>query len=404
MKIAVVSFPGNNCEVESLRAMKQAGMEAVFFRWNDDRSKLEDVDGYCIPGGFSYEDRGRSGMVAARDPLMEFIGQEAEQGKVVIGHCNGAQILVESGLIPMGKHLDMSLARNVVNGDAVGFLSEWVWITPVCKENRCATSGWKGAMHLPIAHGEGRFTTRDKDLLGELKKNDQIAFRYCDELGEVSEDPVVTPNGAMYAIAGMCNHAGNVVALMPHPERTANGAPYFAAIKRWMEKGAEERQESRSKQGVASKRQAKPLRTVRPAALELFIDTVITNNEERTIEAAARRVEPALRLKQLKYIPLQGEPAEYLRHIGNFNRNKEIAYIRRDGRLLRWDAVSKAEEATTSSLLDGLMLVRRDEPFERPGDPGICYVIRGVSEQKMCSTKLLEIFGNPHASTLHFLR
>src|SRR3989344_5848763 len=127
-RIAVISFPGNNCEVESLRAVKQAGMEAVSFRWNDDRSKLKDIDGYFIPGGFSYEDRGRSGMVAARDPLMEFIGQEAEAGKVVIGNCNGAQILIESGLVPIGKELSMSLARNAIKtADAFvspGFLSE----------------------------------------------------------------------------------------------------------------------------------------------------------------------------------------------------------------------------------------------------------------------------------------
>ncbi|MEK7122568.1 MAG: phosphoribosylformylglycinamidine synthase I, partial [Patescibacteria group bacterium] len=237
-RIAVISFPGNNCEVESLRALKQAGMEAMFFRWNEDRSKLKDVDGYFIPGGFSYEDRGRSGMVAARDPLMEFIGQEAENGKVVIGNCNGAQILIESGLVPIGKHLDMSLARNVVAGAAVGFLSEWVWITPACKVDRCVTSGWSGTMHLPIAHGEGRFTTRDKDLLEELKKNDQIAFRYCDEEGKASEDPMITLNGAVYAIAGICNPAGNVVALMPHPERTPNGTPYFAAMKKWIKKNA----------------------------------------------------------------------------------------------------------------------------------------------------------------------
>src|SRR3990167_3928274 len=98
--VAVFSFPGNNCEVESLRAIKESGMDTLFFRWNEDRSKLKDVDGYFIPGGFSYEYRGRSGMVAARDPLMEFIGQEAEAGKVVIGNCNGAQILIESGLVP----------------------------------------------------------------------------------------------------------------------------------------------------------------------------------------------------------------------------------------------------------------------------------------------------------------
>ncbi|TSC60012.1 MAG: Phosphoribosylformylglycinamidine synthase, glutamine amidotransferase subunit [Candidatus Peregrinibacteria bacterium Greene0416_62] len=405
-RIAIVSFPGNNCEVESLRAVKQAGMEAVFFRWNDDRAKLNDVDGYFIPGGFSYEDRGRSGMVAARDPLMAFIAQEAEKGKVVIGNCNGAQILVESGLIPLGEGLDMSLARNVVSGDAVGFLSEWVWITPACKRDRCATSDWEGTMHLPIAHGEGRFTTRDKDLLQELKKNDQIAFQYCDEEGNISEDPRVTPNGAMYAIAGICNPAGNVVALMPHPERTPNGAPYFVSMKKWIEGGRSKIQDTRNKQGIKSQSTNALLPLEEAKSIELFIDTVITNNEERTVEAAARRIAPALLLKQLKYIPLKVEPSEYLRHIGNFNPNKEIAFVRRVGRdgtvcrLTRWNSATKHEEESTSTVLDGLKILRRDEPFEGQGDPGICYVIHGIDEQKMCSNDLLEIFGNPHASSL----
>ena len=147
-KIAVLSFPGNNCEVESIRAVRRAGMVPVFFRWNDDTEKLKNVDGYFIPGGFSYEDRGRAGMVAARDPLMDFIRSEAKEGKPVIGNCNGAQILVESGLIPLGDQLQMCLARNVVDGEAVGFLNEGIFIIPTCARNRCATSDWEGVMTL----------------------------------------------------------------------------------------------------------------------------------------------------------------------------------------------------------------------------------------------------------------
>ncbi len=398
-RIAVVSFPGNNCEVESLRAIKNAGMDAMFFRWNEDRGTLKDVDGYFIPGGFSYEDRGRSGMVAARDPLMDFIGQEAERGKVVIGNCNGAQILIESGLVPLGGSLDMSLARNISDGNPAGFLSEWVWMTPSCSPERCATSDWKGNMHVPIAHGEGRFTTRDKDLLSELKKNDQIAFQYSDGQGNASESSAVTPNGALYAIAGLCNAAGNVIALMPHPERTPNGMPYFASMKKWIEKGMKRKGDSGLK-NISSAQEFVQLPNAAPASIEVFIDTVITNNEERTVEAAARRIEPELRLKQLKYIPLKEEPSEYLRHIAHFNPNKEIAYVRRGKSLTRWNAQKKCEDASSSTLLSGFALLRRDEPFERVGDPGICYVINGIDEQKMCSKGMLEIFGNPHASTL----
>jgi phosphoribosylformylglycinamidine synthase subunit PurQ / glutaminase len=405
-RIAVVSFPGNNCEVESLRAVKEAGMEAVFFRWNDDRAKLQGMDGYVLPGGFSYEDRGRSGMVAARDPLMESICREAEAGKAVIGNCNGAQILVESGLIPLARGLQMSLARNVIAGQPVGFLSEWIWITPGCARDRCVTSDWEGTMHLPLAHGEGRFTTRDKDLMGELRKNDQIAFQYCDEQGKISEDPEVNPNGAMGAIAGICNPAGNVVALMPHPERTENGKPYFAAMKKWIE-GRKERNKrsskssrSSEKNSLASSNSLNSSSTPR-SPVELFIDTVITNNEERTVEAAARRIEPNVRLKQLRYIPLEQEPARYLTHISHFNPNKEIAYVRRGESLFRWNHDDKREDPLEhSTVLSGFKLLRRDEPSEGACDQGICYVVKGIDEQKLCSNELLDIFGNPHASTL----
>lgn len=234
--VAVVSFPGMNCEVESLRAVRKSGMEVKEFRWNDSREKLKDVDGYFLPGGFSYEDRGRAGMIAAHDPLMDFLREESKRGKVIIGNCNGAQILVESGLIPFGEHLDMALARNRIPD----FFNEWVWIKRTCARDRCATSDWEicgepcRTMLVPIAHGEGRFTTRDPDLIGELKKNDQIAFQYCDKDGNVSE--ASNPNGSVESIAGICNPAGNVVALMPHPERTANGDPYFLSLKSWLQK------------------------------------------------------------------------------------------------------------------------------------------------------------------------
>ena len=235
--IAILSFPGSNCEVESIRSVKRAGIEPLFFRWNDSLDLLKDVDAYFIPGGFSYEDRGRAGMVAARDPLLEHIAAEALRGKVVIGNCNGAQILVESGLIPRAEGLQMSLARNVSKGTGTGFLNEWIFITPSCAKDRCATANWEGTMRIPIAHGEGRFVTKDKDLYEELRQNDQIAFQYCDEKGEISDDPLVTPNGSEFSIAGICNPEGNVIALMPHPERTEEGDVYFSSIRHWIERG-----------------------------------------------------------------------------------------------------------------------------------------------------------------------
>ncbi|MDD5103835.1 MAG: phosphoribosylformylglycinamidine synthase subunit PurQ [Candidatus Peribacteraceae bacterium] len=414
-RIAVLSFPGNNCEVESLRAVKQAGMEAVFFKWNDSRERLNDIDGYFIPGGFSYEDRGRSGMVAARDPLLAFLHEENERGKVIIGNCNGAQILVESGLIPLDRGLKMSLARNALGNEAVGFINEWVWIMPTCKRDRCATSDWEGTtcgerrrtMHLPIAHGEGRFTTKDKDVWEQLKKNDQMAFSYCDEHGKVSDDPVTTPNGSAFAIAGICNPAGNVVALMPHPERTPNGAPYFASMKRWIEGKRLQKLERLGKpERLGGGEWSVPVRAVRP--VEIFVGTIITNNEERTVEQAAHRLVPGLKLRQLKYIaPGREKPEELLSRLSFFNPNKETAIVRQEGTFYRWEInEKKLVPAQKSPLAEAVTLLRRDEPdtgasaIGQGSQTGICYICRGVEEATFLKREVLEVFANPHASTL----
>ncbi|MFA6523007.1 MAG: phosphoribosylformylglycinamidine synthase subunit PurQ [Candidatus Peribacteraceae bacterium] len=418
--IAVVSFPGNNCEFESLRAIARSGMTPMFFRWNEDRAKLKDVDGYFLVGGFSYEDRGRSGMVAARDPLMEFIGQEAEAGKVVIGNCNGAQILVESGLIPLDHELQMSLARNVIHTkegfESPGFMSEWVWIKPGCGKDRCATSDWgetargerSRTMHLPIAHGEGRFITEDADVIAQLKKDRQLAFQYCDAAGNVSEDPAMTPNGSMFALAGVCNPAGNVIALMPHPERTNNGKPYFDSMRVWIEtKGRTAR--AASKTTPAGK--AEPLNVRSAQGIEIFIDTIIVNNEERTVEQTAKKFAPALKLKQWKYLMTKDrEPTEILSDLSVFNANKERAYVRRGTKLYRWDATTKCEDPLTDAkkreIFSGVSILRRDLPdtgsdsLGRGGESGICYTVTGVSEAGLRTQRLLEVFGNPHASTL----
>lgn len=409
--IAVISFPGNNCEFESLRAIEQSGMEARYHKWNDDRAQLKDVDGYFLVGGFSYEDRGRSGMVAARDPLLDFIGQEAEEGKVVIGNCNGAQILVESGMIPLDEGLRMSLARNTIENEGKnmlpGFLSQWVWITPSVYQSRCCTSHWKGVMHLPIAHGEGRFTTNDREVLKSLKENSQIAFSYCDSEGHVSDDPSITPNGSMFAAAGICNPAGNVVALMPHPERTPHGKPYFDSLRLWIESVGRTKRAQRThrSEDTLSLKHLTPLNT------ELYIDTIIVNNEERTIEQTAKTFAPSLRLKQWKYFGASSMNVEQLlSDLTIFNANKERAIIRRGAYFFRWSAKTKREEPLSAEevkqLFDGYKLLRRDMPdtvgrqLSNDGVSGICYVCSGIPSERVNDRQLMSVFANPHASEL----
>lgn len=407
---AIPSFPGSNGEVDNSRTLKRCGFDCFVFRWNDSLEKLKDVDGYFFGAGFSYEDRGRSGMVAARDPLFRHMRDEAAKGKVIIGNCNGAQVLVESGLIPLGDGLRMCLAHNAIKqggGSFVspGFLNEWVWITRACKPGRCATSNWSGTLHVPIAHGEGRFVTRDKDLIDELKKEDQIAFCYSDATGHVDPSAPITPNGSTLGIAGICNKEGNVVALMPHPERTALGDPYFLSILRWMQthkiQGERPTQENFKDSPAASFR-------TRPALpVEIFIDTIITNNEERTVEQAARRIEPALTLKQYRYVGLEtNRCGELLSVLSFFNPNKEIAYVRQNGLLYRWDNERKQCVGTSKKILSGISLLRRDEPdtgaagLGKGSQTGICYDCREVSLNQVQQKAVSEVFCNPHASTL----
>ena len=415
--IAIPSFPGSNGEVDNVRVLKRCGFDCFVFRWNDSIEKLKDVDGYFFGAGFSYEDRGRSGMVAARDPLFAFMHEEAERGKVIVGNCNGAQVLVESGLIPLGSGLKMCLARNAVregNGSwkSPGFLNEWVWITPACKPDRCATSNWSGAtgdessrtMQIPIAHGGGRFVTRDPDLIAALEENDQVAFRYCDAQGNVSSDTPITPNGSTGGIAGICNPAGNVVALMPHPERTPNGDPYFLSILAWFEKGkAKHRPElNNAREPGAFRVPGRP-----PMNAEIFIDTIITNNEERTVEQAARRMEPSLRLKQYRFIGLKRDRTKsLLTHLSFFNPNKEIAYVRSGAKWRKWNADKKILEEALHPVFKGIPLLRRDEPdtagnaLGDGAETGVCYDCREVEEAKLLRPEVCEVFCNPHASTL----
>lgn len=406
---AIPSFPGSNGEVDNLRVLKRCGFDCFVFRWNDSLERLKDVDGYFFGAGFSYEDRGRSGMVAARDPLFDFMRKEAEKGKVIIGNCNGAQVLVESGLIPLGDGLRMCLARNAIreggSWKSPGFLNEWVWITPACAPDRCATSDWTGAMHIPIAHGEGRFVTRDKDLIQELEKSGQVAFRYCDASGKASAEASVTPNGSTGGIAGICNEEGNVVALMPHPERTELGDRYFRSVLKWIES-------SKLKKASVRKADASPmkLKNRAPMPVEVFIDTIITNNEERTVEQAARRIAKGLRLKQYRYVGLSEDRAEeLLSSLSFFNPHKEIAFVRTRGEFQKWNSDRRKFEKALHPVLKGLPLLRRDEPdiagaaLGAGSETGVCYDCRDVEEKNVLVSDVCEVFCNPHSSTLERL-
>jgi len=215
-RVAVLQLPGVNCEDESARAIDLVGGAAEVFRWTRPAAELEAFDGFLIPGGFSYQDRVRAGAVAAKDPLLEVLRSAAAGGKPILGICNGCQVLVESGIVPGLEPgaVELGLAANRAPGRR-GYYSRWVNVEPV-PGSRCGfLEGLDGSFPLPIAHAEGRFTHEDPAFFDTLHEQGLIALRYSSFAGGSGHNP----NGSLLDTAGLTNRDGNVLALMPHPER-----------------------------------------------------------------------------------------------------------------------------------------------------------------------------------------
>jgi phosphoribosylformylglycinamidine synthase len=210
MRVGIVLSPGMNCEDESARALATVGVAAEIVRANEG-GRLRAFDGYVLPGGFSYEDRIRAGVVAARHPAMEIVAREAEGGKPVAGICNGAQVLLEAGLVPglASGTVEMALAFND-SGTRVGYYCDWRWVKGDLFDE---------PVPLPFAHAEGRFVSADERVRREILERGLVAARYCDADGTVVRAWPVNPNGAWENAAAIRNREGNVVAIMPHPER-----------------------------------------------------------------------------------------------------------------------------------------------------------------------------------------
>ena len=217
-RVAVVQFPGVNCERESVRALERVGLAAEVFRWTRRATELRDFQAYLLPGGFSYQDRVRAGALAAKDPILEVLSEEADRGKPVLGVCNGAQVLVEAGLVPDGGAVEVALARNRMPGRE-GYYTRWVYVR--VEESTCVfTHGLEPGrvLPLPMAHGEGRFSGAP-GRIAALGRAGQAPLRYANSAGEPMMRFPENPNGSEEAVAALCNARGNVLAIMPHPER-----------------------------------------------------------------------------------------------------------------------------------------------------------------------------------------
>jgi phosphoribosylformylglycinamidine synthase len=210
VRIGVVVFPGSNCDRDTIHALAIAGAEPVTL-WHE-QATLDGVAAVVLPGGFAYGDYLRAGVIARFSPIMRAVADFAAADGLVLGICNGFQVLAEAGLVPG------ALLRNA----SLRFAGREIVITPERLDTpftSALASG--GALRMPVAHGEGCYFADDATL-DDLERDGQVLFRYVDASGRPAApgDPA-NPNGSLRAIAGVLNPAGNVAGLMPHPERAA---------------------------------------------------------------------------------------------------------------------------------------------------------------------------------------
>lgn len=225
LTFGIVTFPGSNCDVDAYHAVVDALGERAVTLWHADHD-LQGADVIVLPGGFSYGDALRAGAIARFSPIMREVVAHAERGAPVVGFCNGFQVLCEAHLLPG------ALMRNAESR----FICDWVHLRVEGTNAPLFLSGYAPGqvLRIPIAHGEGRFVADDATL-DRLEAEGRVAFRYCDASGAVG--PASNVNGASRAIAGITNAAGNVLGMMPHPERavepllgSTDGLPLFQSL------------------------------------------------------------------------------------------------------------------------------------------------------------------------------
>ncbi|MGC8990101.1 MAG: phosphoribosylformylglycinamidine synthase subunit PurQ [Verrucomicrobiia bacterium] len=204
-RFAVIQFPASNCDQDAVHAIRVLGHSADYV-WHKEAS-LGDVDAVIIPGGFSYGDYLRTGAIARFSPVMQAVRRFADEGGLVLGICNGFQILCEAGMLPG------ALIRN----RSLQFRCEHVFLKTVTRDSPFTRLIPEGRLlKIPVAHGEGCYYA-DELTLSRLASNGQILWKYCDVSGQITDS--ANPNGSLLNIAGICNEARNVAGMMPHPER-----------------------------------------------------------------------------------------------------------------------------------------------------------------------------------------
>ena len=335
INIGVVQFPGSNTERETSLAVKRVKMNPVEILWNSNPDLIKKCHGYIITGGFSYEDRSRAGVIASLETIIDILKNESKKGKPIFGICNGAQILVESGLVPGTSNNQTTIAladnKRMKSGEIVGtgYYNAWANLKlSVPKKKTAFTRHFSEneMINIPFAHAEGRFIIPN-DLLDEMKTNNQTTFRYCDNNGKVSSEFPTNPNGSDYNLAAISNASGNVLAMMPHPERTKIGDKLFSSMKEFIERSIPLKKEI-----LSYKPEHKEIVTYEKNKNSniWIVDLVITDNEAVSVQNALKQRGLDVKVgKQIHWeINCSEDHENVLKQIENsgelFNSNKEF--------------------------------------------------------------------------------
>ncbi|MBN1527302.1 MAG: phosphoribosylformylglycinamidine synthase I [Candidatus Omnitrophica bacterium] len=230
IKAIILRTAGTNCDKETAFAFEAAGAFTELVHINEltgGGKRLADYQVLAIPGGFTYGDDIASGKILANElrfKLEEDLQRFMKDGKLIIGICNGFQVLLKSGLLPNFSGDFQTIESTLTLNDSDKFEDRWVYLKNIKNQKskiktKCVwTEGVKDIIYLPVAHGEGKFIPKNKEILGKLKKEGMVVFEYADERGERADYPY-NPNGSVENIAGICDKTGRIFGLMPHPER-----------------------------------------------------------------------------------------------------------------------------------------------------------------------------------------
>jgi phosphoribosylformylglycinamidine synthase len=224
MRVSVIVFPGSNCDRDVAVSLKKFSNKSPLMIWHKETS-LPDSDLIVLPGGFSYGDYLRCGSMAANSPIMKEVKKSAEKGSSILGICNGFQILTESGLLPGTLIRNQGLSF-ICKNTSLKVENDKYFFTHNYNKNEI--------VNIPIAHNEGNYFA-DENVIKDIEDKNLVAFRYCNKNGDINEE--TNPNGSLKNIAGIINEKGNVLGMMPHPERATDditglndGEKFFTSI------------------------------------------------------------------------------------------------------------------------------------------------------------------------------